>query len=216
MNIPVPVFVIRSLQFLILIVCAYPVYFSISAMLNGTSRADVIVNGIFLLGSLYLFGLVCSILYTGMIAENLTDFFLYPRRYLKTAPVILSKAQGLIHRGNYEQAELELLQMRSETPASPELTILLSELHADLMNDKEAAVADCVFYFKHRNFRRHELNLQILFRCIQWMCDCGLQQKAAAQLDSDSRLYIYTAAERQKIKARSKLLFSGREQSSEK
>ena len=207
----------RGVIFLKILLVAVTAYLPCSAfydMCHGKNPGEVIGNGALLISYLYLFGLVSSSVFSGIAASNFTDFLLYPKRYIKHPPLILSRVQGLIHRGNFEQAECELLQMRSDNPSSPELALLLAELHANCMNNKKAAVADCIFYFRNRKFRRHELNLQILFLYAEWMCDHGQHKEAGKVLLKDSRRLFYTAPERQKIKTRAVSLL--RKQSSEK
>lgn len=201
-NITIPDSVVLLLKIAAVAGAAYPAAVSFRAMLTANSRAEVIFNGIYLLGSLYFFGLIFSAIMSGIASAGFTDFLLYPRRYLKHPPIILSRPQGLIHRKLYIQAEHELLQMRADNPSSPELTLLIAELHADCMGDTEAAVADCMFYFKNRKFLRHALNLKILFRYAEWMCDCGRLREAVQQLNSDSKRIFYTAAERRQITER--------------
>ena len=55
-------------------------------MLQRSSAAAVVCNGVYLLVTLYIFGIICSVLYSGSAAQGLTDFLFFPKRYLKKAP----------------------------------------------------------------------------------------------------------------------------------
>ena len=174
----------------------------IYAMLHTNSSAMVIADGCCLLAALYLFGLSFSYTFSGTVADNLTDFLLYPKRYLKKSPPLLSRQQGLIKKGAFELAELELINQRQNFKGSPELALMLAELHATDMQDPEGAVADCHFYFAHRNWRYHELNLTILLRYADWQTQLGNCAEALEQLTRDSRAGFYPAVEKEAIRKR--------------
>ena len=162
---------------------------------NG-SVFGVVADGFFLLGALYLFGGTASALYAGNIAAGFTEFLLYPRRHLKVPPVITARQKGLIYEGKYIQAEQELLLLREQNPAAPEVALLLAELHAVNFNSPEAAVADIRSYLKKRRLRHHPLNLTILLRCADFMQQSYLYGEAAELLSRESGRPGYTARER--------------------
>lgn len=172
-------------------------------MLQRSSAAAVVCNGVYLLVTLYIFGIICSVLYSGSAAQGLTDFLFFPKRYLKKAPPVLSRQQGLIANGCFEEAETELLQLRQHHKSSPEITLMLITLHADCQKDTAAAIADCRFFFAHRKWRRHELNLTILLRYTDFLCTAGLIEEACTKLQKDSKASFYAPDERKAISSRS-------------
>lgn len=187
------------------------VYFFLK-MLQKESKASVISNGVFLLFGLYWFGILCASFYTGYAANGLVDFLLFPRRFLKKPPVILSRQQGLIASGHPEQAELELINLRAQHPDSPEITLMLAELHAEEGNFA-AATADCQFYFAHRRLRYHELNLPIVLRYADWEVKRENHKTACRQLEQELRSSLYPPVDKKSLELR---LNSLREQLSEK
>ena len=175
-------------------------------MTHTNSRVMVIADGCYLLAVLYLFGLSFSFTFSGAAANTLTDFLFYPKHFLKKAPPVLSRQQGLIKAGLLEQAEVELIEERQKYKSSPELALMLAELHAIDMQNPAGAVADCRFYFAHRSWRYHELNLHIALRYADWQVQLGNHAEARKQLLRDARAGFYPAVEKKSLLARAESL----------
>ena len=178
-----------------------PLHFFLG-MLKADNQARVITDGVFLLGALYLYGLIASALFSGPAARTLVDFILYPRRYLKKAPPILSRQMGLIARKCYKEAEMELLDLRQKYKSSPEIALMLADLHASGFNAPEAALMDCRFYFKHRNWRYNELNLPIALRYADWQTQLGRKTEASEFLSREIKNSFYPRAEKKALLSR--------------
>lgn len=168
------------------------------------SRLGIVGDGFLLLGSLYLFGMTASWLYTGNIATSLVDFLLYPRRHLKAPPVIITRQKGLIANKEYVLAETELCEMRLEHPESPDVALLLADLHAgDYFRSPETAVADILYFCNHRRLRWDKQNLQIAIRCSDYYRMLGKHDEAFEFLASEvKKKFIYTPRERATIAER--------------
>jgi hypothetical protein len=171
-------------------------------MLQRSSAAAVVCNGVYLLVTLYIFGIICSVLYSGSAAQSLTDFLFFPKRYLKKAPPVLSRQQGLIANGCFEEAETELLLLRQSYKSSPEITQMLITLHGDCLQDIPAAIADCRFFFANRKWRRHELNLPILLRYADFLCAVDSVAEARQILAREQNTFLYAPDERKAIRER--------------
>lgn len=184
---------------------AVPVYIFIM-MFKADNPQEVILGGIFLLAALYLYGLVTALLYSGPAATSLVDFLLYPRRFLKKAPPILSHQQGLITRRRFEEAELELLEVRQNHKDSPETALMLADLHALEFHDLESAIRDCLFYFKHRSWRYNELNLPIVLRYADWQTQLGRPEQALSRLEKEAKLVFYPQGEKKTLLLRAESL----------
>lgn len=180
---------------------ALPVCF-LWQMLQKDSALEVVCNGVYLLISFYIFGIICAVLYSGGAAQNLTDFLFFPKRYLKKAPPVLSRQQGLIADCRFEEAETELLLLRQSYKSSPEITQMLITLHADCLQDTPAAIADCRFFFANRKWRRHELNLLLLFRYADFLCAAGAEAEARQILAREQTTSLYAPDERKAIRER--------------
>lgn len=183
-------------------------------MFRAQSQIDVVCGGIYLLMSLYVFGLFCAICYSGGAANALTDFLLYPRRYLKKKPPILSRQLGLIASHRFEEAESELMELSSRYPGSPEITLMLAELHEEQFKDLEAAIADCRAYFLRRSWRYHEFNLKIVLKYADLLQELGRISEAKEKLQKELRASFYPDGEKKALTARLHYLSQG-EQSSE-
>ena len=196
----------------LVIATGVPVYRVWVQMIGASNQLEVVCNGVFLLIGLYFFGLLSAVLFSGSAAESVTDFLLYPARYLKKAPPVLSRQQGLITAGNFETAEAELMVCRGKNVSSPEIALMLAELHAEKMDDLNAAVTDCEFYFSHRKWRYHPLNLHIVLRYADWQQKNGNTRAALERVSRELKCRFYSAPDRKALGIRAQLL---REQCSE-
>ena len=180
-------------------------------MCGASNQLSVVIDGFFLLSALYLFGISASLLFAGSAATALTDFMLWPRKYLKTPPVPLSRQQGLIAAGKYEQAECELLELRADHPASPEIALMLAELHGDVFGEIDAALSDCEYYFQNRKFRYNPLNLELCLRRADWLCAAGRADEAERLLEEESKRFFYSVPDRNGLKKRLSAVRAGLE-----
>ena len=186
----------RLLNLAVTVAAGIPAVWSFLTMLKMESQVSVVCNGIYLLLGLYIFGIVCSVQYSGCAAESFVDFLLYPARYLKKAPPPLSRQQGLIATGNFAEAEIELMVCRQTHKSSPETTLMLAELHANQMDDLNAALIDCEFYFAHRTWRYDPLNLHIVLRYADWQSRLGNHRAALERITRESQYHFYSAADK--------------------
>ena len=194
---------------------AFAAYTALS-MFRAGNPLSVVIDGFFLLPVLYLFGISSGLLFAGPAGNALTDFMLYPRKFLKVPPVPLSRQQGLIAAGKHEQAECELLELRGDHPASPEIALMLAELHGDVFGDIDAALADCEYYFEHRKFRYNPLNLELCLRRADWLCTAGRETEAERLLEAESKRFFYSVPDRNGLKKRLSALRVGEERPEER
>ena len=200
----------KILKFVVLLISVFPtlcVAVRIADCANKMDFGGVISNGFMLLGALYLFGMTASALYSGTMATSFVDFLLYPRNYLRTAPVIVSRQKSLIVKGQYALAEAELVELREENPAAPEVALLIAELHARHFNAPDVAVMDIYYYFSRRKLRRHPLNFKIIMRCVELLSQMGREPEAAELLRREiSMVLLYSAWERCQLQERVEMI----------
>ena len=198
---------IRIFKLMILVISFLPTVWICAGLFNSKSAVGVLCGAFPLMISLYFYGVVASLLYSGTYAGNFTDFLLYPRYYLKTPPVITTRQHGLITAGKYELAEKELFELRENNPASPEVTMLLADLHAGTFNDPQQAIADIMFFRRKRRLRHHELNLQIIMRCTDFYLAASQTSQAIDLLKSETKIpFVYTKRERNVLRQRIEIL----------
>lgn len=162
------------------------------------SAAGIVLDGFSMVVALYVFGITGSILYSGNLATGVVDFLLYPKKYLKVPPVITSRQKGLIARRQFETAENELLIMRAQHPESPDVALLLAELHAGHYRDCQTAIDDILFYHRKRRWRYHHLNLTLTMRCADFYTAINETGAAIQLLQKETQAkFVYTARERQ-------------------
>ena len=211
MKIKIPDGVILLLKILFFLGSGALATYTALSMFRAGNQLSVVIDGFFLLPVLYLFGISSTLLFAGPAGTALTDFMLWPRKYLKTPPIPLSRQQGLIAAGEHEKAECELLELRADHPASPEIALMLAELHGDAFGDIEAALADCEYYFKTRKFRYNPLNLELCLRRADWLCAAGKEDEAERLLEAESKRFFYSAPDRNGLKKRLSALRAGQE-----
>ena len=135
-------------------------------------------------------GLVFIRLYLPGIAENMAFGLIFPRKYLKEAPLILSPIHGLITNGRYEEAEMKLLELQAQYPADSEVVSALVDLYADKYPspDAVAAIAEC--YLLQNPPRRDDRHVFIMMRyadCVMVSGDPEKQGRLAAFLQRELR-----------------------------
>ena len=198
---------IKIVKLIILIISFLPTVWICTWIFQSKSVLSVLSYAPLLVVSLYFYGIVASLLYSGTFAGNFTDFLFYPRYYLKTPPVITTRQHGLITAGKYELAEKELFELREKNPASPEVTILLGDLHAGIFNDPQQGIADIMFFRRKRHLRHHELNLQIMMRCTDFLLAANQIAQAVELLESEIKIpFVYTKRERNVLRRRIEIL----------
>jgi len=209
MKIKIPDGVILLLKLLFFLGSGALAAYTALSMFRAGNPLLVVIDGFFLVPALYLFGISASLLFAGSVGNSLADFMLYPRKYLKVPPVPLSRQQGLIAAGEHEKAECELLELRADHPASPEIALMLAELHGDVFGDTDAALADCEYYFKCRQFRYNPLNLELCLRSVDWLCAAGRADEAERLLEEESMRFFYSGPDRNGLKKRLSALRAG-------
>lgn len=198
---------IKIVKLIILIISFLPTVWICTGIFQSKSVLGVLSYAPLLVVSLYFYGIVASLLYSGTFAGNFTDFLFYPRYYLKTPPVITTRQHGLITAGKYELAEKELFELREKNPASPEVTLLLGDLHAGIFNDPQQGIADIMFFRRKRHLRHHELNLQIMMRCTDFLLAANQPAQAVELLESEIKIpFVYTKRERNVLRRRIEIL----------
>lgn len=180
-------------------------------MFGDSNPLSVVIDGFFLVPALYLFGISATLIFAGPVGNTLADFMFYPRKYLKVPPVPLSRQQGLIASGKHEKAECELLELRADHPASPEIALMLAELHGDVFGEIDAALSDCEYYFQNRKFRYNPLNLELCLRRADWLCAAGRADEAERLLEEESKRFFYSVPDRNGLKKRLSAVRAGLE-----
>ena len=164
---------------------------------NAESRVGIVGDGFLLVFALYLFGITGSLLYSGNMAVSFTDYLFYPRHYMKIPPVITTRQKGLISAKKYQLAEKELIELRSEHPYSPDVALMLADLHFENFNSPETAIADILYYHSKRRLRYHHLNLRITLRCADFYTQLGKPQDAIELLKKECGvIFVYSNRER--------------------
>lgn len=191
---------IKILKFCTLLLSAAPLIWVICDIFDNfhaKSQIGVVGDGFLLVFALYLFGITGSLLYSGGMARSLTDFLFYPRHYLKIPPVITTRQKGLIAAKKYQLAEKELIELRAEHPYSPDVALMLADLHFETFLSPETAIADILYYQQHRRLRYHHLNLRIALRCADFYMQLDKPQDAVEMLKKECGvIFVYSNRER--------------------
>ena len=84
-------------------------------------------------------GLLAVRLYLPAIAEKIVSGLLFPKKYLKRAPVMLDPIRGLIASGRYHEAESVLKELREEHPDHAEIAWMLMDLYLTRLDRPDLA-----------------------------------------------------------------------------
>ena len=103
-------------------------------------------------------------LYIPSVADKITFGLLYPKRFLKKAPVSLSPIQGLITAGKYEEAEQHLAALNQDFPEHAEIAFMLFNLYLDHLRQPDAAAAAAERFFAAPYRKRDSFRFRLLMR----------------------------------------------------
>ena len=147
-------------------------------------------------------GLFFVHLHLPSIAERVAFGWLYPRRHLKRAPVMLSPVQGLIAAGRFQEAEQQLTALMRNNPDRAEIALLLMNLYADRLHQPESAAAVAETYLTSGAVRKDFLHCRILLRYADLLQDSDRRDQLAARLENELKHGRLTAPETLSIRKR--------------
>ena len=132
----------------------------------ATSGSPALAIGFLLLGlSCAGIGAIFLVqLHLPSAAEKITFGLLYPRRYLKKAPVMLSPIRGLIASGQLEEAGMRLAELQREYPGDAGVALLGLELYCGPLDRPDAAVSVVETFFAAGPVRSGEDYFRLLLR----------------------------------------------------
>ena len=103
-------------------------------------------------------------LYLPSVADKITFGLLYPKRFLKKAPVSLSPIQGLITAGKYHEAERQLASLNQDFPEHAEIAFMLFSLYLDHLKQPDAAAAAAERFFAVPYRKKNSFRFRLLMR----------------------------------------------------
>ncbi len=153
-----------------------------------------------------VFGLLAALLfilfYLPGLAEKFSDSLIFPRFFLKSAPLILTPIYGMISAGEYAGAEHELLELRKEFPLNPEITSMLLLIYGEKLNDPARAIQIVAEYFASDEIEHSPENLKILMRYSDLCQEAGEFNSLIATLRRELTREIYSTPDRSAISCR--------------
>lgn len=177
------------------------VFFSCKAAL-AKDQASAIILVLMTTGCGFVTGVVFVQIYLPGIAEKFAFGLIFPQRFLKEAPLVLSPIHGLISNGRYEEAEMRLLDLQAQYPGDAEITAMLVDLYADKRPSPEAlaAIAEC--YFLQDMPRRDGNHFLILMRYADCAMASGNYQKLADLMTHELKKRNLTPPEQKAVRER--------------
>lgn len=149
-----------------------------------------------------LAGIAFCRLFLPGIADNLTDFLLYPRRLLKKPAPLISPVQGLIRQGKYELALAQLDRLLEECPDCALLWLTRFELLADCMKQPAAAMQTAEAYFSRNGREFAPQNMQLLIRYRELTHRSGTLPLSDAMIATELKKHArcYSGCERRQLR----------------
>jgi len=105
------------------------VYLSVRQFCNVPQNLMGVMNVFFAWAFALAAGLLAIRLYLPAVAGKMVSTLLFPKKYLKSAPVMLDPIRGLIASGRYSEAESALKELREENPDHAEIAWMLMDLY---------------------------------------------------------------------------------------
>ena len=184
----------RLIGNLLMLLFAGLAVYQFAGLLSGSSGAAVF--GVLLAwGYATAAGLLMVRLYLPSVADKITFGLLYPKRFLKTAPVSLSPIHGLITAGNYSAAERQLLDLQKKYPGNAEIAWTLQDLYADRLHDMNRAVMAVRRYLDSRPVRENDLYFRLVVRYAEFLQKQGRWSELKTVLTRELNRNIFIPAE---------------------
>ena len=147
-------------------------------------------------------GLLMVRLYLPSVADKLTFGLLYPKRFLKNAPVSLSPIQGLITAGKFREAEQQLTVLSRDFPEHAEVAFMLFTLYLDHLKqpDSAAAVAERFFAVPYR--KKDGFRFRLLMRYADLLQNSAAEAELIPLLTDELKLKLFSDTEAAAVRRR--------------
>lgn len=153
-------------------------------------------------------GLLMVRLYLPSVAEKITFGLLYPRRFLKKAPVSLSPVQGLITAGRFKEAGQRLAALNRDFPDHAEIAFMLFTLYLDRLHRPVPAAAVAKRFFAVPVPKRDPFRFRLLMRYADLMQSSGEEQELIALMDQELKRNLFSETESAAVRRRLDVLQS--------
>jgi len=179
------------------------VYFCFRALSGSEPHPAVaIAEFFFSLGCI----LAAALLFVGLHLHKISGFFinglLFPKNYLKNAPMVLSPIHGLIIAGDYRGAEQQLLELQEKYPVNAEIAWTLQDLYADRMQNQDRAALAIQRYLDSRPVRENDSYFRLVMRYTEFLQRQGRFSELKEMLKRELARNIFIPAEADVIRKR--------------
>lgn len=170
---------------------------------SGAGGQFFAVFGVFLAwGYATAAGLLMVRLYLPSVADKITFGLLYPKRFLKKAPVSLSPIQGLITAGKYHQAERQLAVLNRDFPEHAEIAFMLFDLYLDHLKQPDAAAAAAERFFAMPLRMRDGFRFRLLMRYADLLQNSAEEAALTSLLENELKRKLLSDTESAAVRRR--------------
>ena len=151
----------------------YLAYLSVRQFCNVPQNLAGVMN-VFIAWAFALAAAMLAVrLYLPAVAEKMAASLLFPKKYLKRAPVMLDPIRGLIVSGRYSEAESALKELREEHPDHAEIAWMLMDLYQTRLQRPDLAFDAAVRFLSVRPRRESEFYYRVLMGCADLLNRAG-------------------------------------------
>ena len=161
-----------------------------------------VINVLLAAGSATAAALLLVWLYLPSVADGITSFILFPKRYLKKAPPSLSPVQGLIASGDFDQAEQRLAELQQQCPDHAETALMRIQLYADELNRPDEAAASAELYLNAKPDDSDPLYFKILMRYADLLQEAGREAELVQLLEKQLKRRRLSRSRKESLQTR--------------
>ena len=169
---------------------------------RGGSSLMIVFNVLMAAASATMASLILVSLYLPSVANGITSFLLFPKRYLRKAPPPLSPIQGMIAAGDFEPAEQRLAELQHQYPDHAETALLRIQLYADELDCPDEAAEAAELYLDSKPDESDPLYFRILMRYADLLQEAGREADLAELLERMLKRGRLTRSRKESLQAR--------------
>ena len=136
------------------------------------------------------------------VANRLAFGLLFPRNYLKEAPISLSPVQGLMAAGRFREAEEQLVRLSREHPGNAQIALLLLNLYENRLGQHQSAVETAENYLTSGAARPGPDHFRLLMRYADFLQGTEREKELEERLNFEIKHWRLTASESAAVHAR--------------
>lgn len=165
------------------------------------------------LGEIYIFlfgvlpcgvaaGILFSVLYMPQFSNFIGFGFLFPRKYLNKAPLVLSPFIGMLNNGNIQQAFDGLEPLVEEYSENPDVVLLFAQASMEIPGKEASGFEAMEEHFESEYREVSQNSIKLLFYYVDKAMELQYTDSLIRILSQEEKQSFYTDTEKKAIRIR--------------